>query len=137
MLGIRVAIVGSEEEMEVSPIVDPEVGAWVRFDGVARITGHGGKTRWLEYEAYESMALKELEKIAREATDRFGVKHVVILHRVGRVDIGQRAMVVLVGAPHRGEAFSAASYIVDRVKETVPIFKKEVLDDGHHWVEGS
>ena len=104
---------------------------------MARVTGHGGRTQWLEYEAYESMALKEMEEIAHEAVSRFGVRHVVILHRVGRVDIGQRAMVVLVGGTHRGEAFSAAAYIVDRVKEIVPIFKKEVLDNGSHWVEGA
>ena len=137
-LAVYVAIVKSEREMETKILSDPEVGAWVRFDGVARVTGHGGHTRWLEYEAYESMALKVLEDIANEAIERFGVRHVAILHRVGRVDIGQRAMVVLVGAPHRGEAFAAAAYIVDKVKEVVPIFKKEILDGGgHYWVEGS
>ncbi len=109
-------------------------GAVVTFLGTTRNYSEGKRVVRLEYEAYEDMALKKLEEIRRELRSEFGVEDIAIAHRIGPVDIGQISLVVAVASPHRKEAFFACHKVVDRVKEIVPIWKKEVFEDGSRWV---
>ena len=109
-------------------------GAVVTFLGTKRDNFEGKQVLRLEYKAYYDMALKKLEEICREMREEFGVDDVAISHRTGLVDIGQISLIVAVAAPHRKEAFYACHKVVDRVKEIVPIWKKEVYEDGSRWV---
>ena len=109
-------------------------GAVVTFLGTTRDNFEGKRVLRLEYEAYYDMALNKLEEICREMREEFGVEDVAIAHRTGLVDIGQISLIVAVAAPHRKEAFYACHKVVDRVKEIVPIWKKEVYEDGSRWV---
>ena len=109
-------------------------GAVVTFLGTTRDDFEGKRVLRLEYEAYYDMALKKLEEIRREMQEEFGVEDVAISHRTGVVDIGEISLIVAVAAPHRKEAFYACHKVVDRVKEIVPIWKKEVYEDGSRWV---
>ena len=109
-------------------------GAVVTFLGITRDNFEGKRVLNLEYEAFEEMALKKLEEIRQELMADFGVEDIAISHRIGRVDIGQISLVVAVASPHRKEAFFACHEAVDRLKERVPIWKKEVYEDGSRWV---
>jgi molybdopterin synthase catalytic subunit len=109
-------------------------GAVVTFLGVTRLFAEGKKVVHLEYEAYPEMALKEMEKIRRQIQSEYGVEDIAIHHRIGRVDIGEISLVVAVASPHRKEAFHACHEAVNRLKETVPIWKKEHFEEGYHWV---
>ena len=109
-------------------------GAVVTFLGTTRLFAEGRKVLYLEYEAYEQMALKEMERIRTEIQSQWGVEDIAISHRIGRVDIGEISLVVAVASAHRKEAFHACHQAVDRLKETVPIWKKEYFKDGYHWV---
>lgn len=109
-------------------------GAVVTFLGTTRDSFERKKVLKLDYEAYEDMALKKMSDIRREVQAEFGIEDIAIVHRIGTVDIGQISLVVAVASPHRKEAFSACLQIVDRVKEIVPIWKKEVFEDGSRWV---
>ena len=109
-------------------------GAVVTFLGTTRDHFEGKRVLRLEYEAYHDMALKKLEQIRREMQQEFGVEDVAISHRTGLVDIGQISLIVAVASAHRKEAFYACHKVVDRVKEIVPIWKKEVYEDGSRWV---
>jgi molybdopterin synthase catalytic subunit len=109
-------------------------GAVVTFLGTTRVFSEGKRVVKLEYEAYEEMALKKLEEIRQEMRAEFSIEDVAIAHRIGPVDIGQISLVVAVASPHRKEAFLACHKIVDRVKEVVPIWKKEIFEDGSRWV---
>ena len=110
-------------------------GATVVFHGVTRDHTDSRNVLFLEYEAYLPMAEKKLYEVAEEMCNKWDVR-VSIDHRLGRVDIGEASLIVAVGSPHRKEAFEAASYSVDRIKHTVPIWKKEVGENGEAWVEG-
>jgi len=114
----------------------PECGATVTLDGYARKWTAGRETEYLVYESYESMALSELQKIGAEAHKRFEIAHVGIVHRTGRLEIGDTSVVIAVSAPHRGAAFEACEWLIKELKRTVPIWKKEVFQDGEEWVEG-
>lgn len=109
-------------------------GAVVVFEGTARRFTNGRRVLSLEYEAYVPMAEKKLAEVAEELRRRWDVEGAAIYHRIGRVEIGETSLVVAVGSPHRKEAFAAAQYAVDRIKQTVPIWKKEVFEDGEVWV---
>ena len=109
-------------------------GAVVTFLGTTRLFAEGRKVLYLEYEAYEEMALKEMEKIRQEICSEWNLEDVAIAHRIGRVDIGEISLVLAVASPHRKEAFHACHEAVDRLKERVPIWKKELFEDGYHWV---
>ena len=109
-------------------------GAVVTFLGTTRLFAEGKKVLYLEYEAYTDMALNKMEEIRREVQSQWKVEDVAISHRIGRVDIGEISLVVAVASPHRKEAFHACHQLVDRLKETVPIWKKEFFVDGYHWV---
>ena len=109
-------------------------GAVVTFLGTTRNETGGHRVLYLEYEAYEGMAGKMLTRIAGELSERWGIADVSIAHRFGRLQPGEVSMVVAVASPHRAAAFEACQYVVDRVKQNVPIWKKEVFQDGAAWV---
>lgn len=111
-------------------------GAVVAFDGCVRDNSHGRRTLYLEYEAYESMALAKMKEIAEQLHQKFSIGRVAIVHRLGRLDIGEASVVIVVCAPHRAAAFDACRYAIDTLKKTVPIWKKEFFEDGAVWAEG-
>lgn len=115
-------------------VQDPSCGAVVTFLGTTRNDTNGRVVLCLEYEAYEEMARGMLEKIVREVQEKWGRTLCSIAHRLGRLEIGEVSLVVAVGSPHRSEAFAACAYVVDRIKENVPIWKKEFFADGEVWV---
>jgi len=117
-------------------VVPPECGATVSLDGYAREWTAGRRTRYLVYEAYELMALAEMRRLGCEAHKRFAIAHIGIVHRTGRLEIGETSVVIAVSAPHRHAAFEACEWAIKELKRTVPIWKKEVFDDGEVWVEG-
>jgi len=117
-------------------VVLPQCGATVTLDGYAREWTAGRKTKYLIYEAFQPMALAEMEKLGNEARRRFEILHIGIVHRTGRVEIGETSVVISVSAPHRRAAFEACEWAIRELKRTVPIWKKEVFDDGEQWVEG-
>jgi len=109
-------------------------GAVIVFRGVARRYSRGRDVVHLEYEAYPEMADKVMAQIADEMKSRWPVSGVAIVHRTGVLEIGQASVAIAVSAPHRGEAFAAAEYAIDRLKQVVPIWKKEVWSDGSQWI---
>lgn len=115
-------------------VVAPEIGAVVTFVGTVREWTYGRRTIRLEYEAYPEMAVQGMERIAREIRERWPGARVAISHRVGRLEIGEASVVIAVGTPHRADAFDACRYAIDRLKQIVPIWKKEVWEDGEEWV---
>lgn len=115
-------------------VVPRECGATVTLDGYAREWTAGRKTLYLVYEAYDSMALTEMQRLGREAHKRFEIAHVGIVHRTGRLEIGETSVAIAVSAPHRRAAFEACEWIIKELKRTVPIWKKEVYEDGEEWV---
>jgi MoaE-MoaD fusion protein len=116
-------------------VAGPDCGGLVSFCGAVRDQARGRSIRHLEYEAYPAMAEAEMERICDEAAERWPGARVAIAHRVGRLAIGELAVVVAAAAPHRDAAFAAARYAIDELKERVPIWKKEVATDGEYWVE--
>jgi molybdopterin synthase catalytic subunit len=113
----------------------PDMGAVVTFAGIVRNNFGGRATAYLEYQAYESMALTVLEQLAREARATWGTGAIAIHHRIGRLEIGETAVLIVVAAAHRHEAFEAAEWLMDRIKEVVPIWKREIWADGaSEWV---
>lgn len=115
-------------------VVLPECGATVTLDGYAREWTKGRRTLYLVYEAYDSMALTEMQRLGAEAHKRFEIAHIGIVHRTGRLDIGETSVVIAVSAPHRQAAFQACEWAIKELKRTVPIWKKEVYEDGEDWV---
>ena len=117
---------------------DPSLGGIVTFEGSTRAESdpeHGRLVR-LDYEAYESMARRQLERLARQAVDRFGARKVAIIHRLGSVPAGEASVMIAVACGHRAEAFEACRWLIDTLKEDVPIWKKDVFEDGSvRWVE--
>jgi molybdopterin synthase catalytic subunit len=112
-------------------------GALCLFVGVVRNENGGRPVRHLEYEAYEEMALPLMRQIASEAAARWPVTDLRVVHRLGRLEIGEPSVAVAVASPHRAEAFAACRYVIDAVKAQVPIWKKEFYEDGAAWLEGS
>jgi len=113
-----------------------EDGAVVTFAGVVRNHSQGRRTEYLEYEAYAPMAERQMREIGKAARSRWPVDQVAVLHRVGRLEIGETSVLIAVSSAHREEAFSACRFVLDELKARVPIWKKEVWDDGEAWVEG-
>ncbi|HEX7359610.1 MAG TPA: molybdopterin converting factor subunit 1 [Bryobacteraceae bacterium] len=114
----------------------PEDGAVVTFEGVVRNNTRARPTRYLEYECYEEMALRQMARIGGEIAAQFGLGRIGIVHRLGRLEIGEVSVAVVAAAPHRRPAFEAALRAIDRLKREVPIWKKEFFEDGAVWVEG-
>lgn len=117
-------------------VVFPECGATVTLDGYAREWTRSRRTLYLVYEAYPPMALRELQRLGKQAHERFDIAYIGIVHRTGRLEIGETSVVISVGAPHRGAAFEACEWAIKELKRTVPIWKKEIYEDGEIWVEG-
>jgi molybdopterin synthase catalytic subunit len=108
----------------------------VTFEGVVRNHSSGRKTLYLEYEAYTPMAIHKMEEIGTEAKEKFDINSVGIIHRTGRLEIGETSVAIVVTAAHRRPAFEACHYLIDRLKQVVPVWKKEYFEDGAVWVEG-
>ncbi len=117
-------------------VVRPECGATVTLDGYAREWTHGRQTLHLVYEAYQPMALSEMKRLGKQVHEKFEIAHIGIVHRTGRLEIGETSVVIAVSAPHRRAAFAACEWAIRELKRTVPIWKKEVFADGEIWVEG-
>jgi len=115
-------------------VVLPECGATVTLDGYAREWTRGKRTLYLVYEAYDSMALTEMQRLGVEAHQKFDIAHLGIVHRTGRLEIGETSVVIAAGAPHRQAAFQACEWAIKELKRTVPIWKKEVFENGEEWV---
>lgn len=118
-------------------VVPPSCGATVTLDGYVRQFTKGRETEYLVYEAYDAMAISEMEKLVVRAKEQFEIANVGIVHRTGRLEIGETSVVISVAAPHRRPAFEACEWLITELKKTVPIWKKEVYADGEHWVEGA
>ena len=128
-----------EEPIDVGAVVTeafrPDCGAVATFIGTTRVDeSSGASVEYLEYEAYRPMADRKLEEIGAEIKDRWEVNHVSIIHRVGRVNPGEPSVVIVVASPRRSPAFEASRYAIERIKEIVPIWKREVWSDGYVWV---
>jgi MoaE-MoaD fusion protein len=113
-----------------------EDGAAVVFEGVVRNQTRGRRTLYLDYEAYEEMARQEMEGLAEQALKQFQVRDVVLVHRLGRLEIGETSVLIIVASAHRGAAFDACRWLIDTLKRTVPIWKKEYFEDGAVWADG-
>lgn len=114
----------------------PEDGAVAVFDGIVRDNSRGRQTLHLDYEAYEDMAAKQLRELAVQARSRFAVRHVTIVHRLGRLEIGETSVLIVVASAHRAQAFDACRWLIDTLKKTVPIWKRETFADGAVWAPG-
>lgn len=128
----------SDQKLSVEAILKcvelPEIGGIDLFVGTVRNHALGRTVTHLVFESYEPMAIKEMQKIADRAISDFDCKRVAIWHRVGSLEVGEIAVIIAVGADHRGAAFDACRFCIDTLKETVPIWKKEYFTDGSHWV---
>jgi MoaE-MoaD fusion protein len=113
-----------------------EDGAVVVFDGIVRNHTRGRETLYLDYEAYDKLAEKQMKELASEARARFGVRHVTVIHRLGRLNVGETSVLIVVASAHRAQAFEACRWIIDTLKKTVPIWKKETFADGVVWAAG-
>ena len=115
-------------------VVLPECGATVTLDGYAREWTRGKRTLYLIYEAYDEMAMSEMERLGAEAHKQFDIAHIGIVHRTGRIEIGETSVVIATSAPHRRAAFQACEWAIKELKRTVPIWKKEIYENGEEWV---
>jgi molybdopterin converting factor subunit 1 len=113
-----------------------EDGAALVFEGIVRNQTRGRKTLYLDYEAYEEMALREMEALAAQALARFQIRDVALVHRLGRLEIGETSVLIVVASAHRAAAFDACRWLIDTLKRTVPIWKKEYFEDGAVWADG-
>jgi len=125
-----------EPERLVTQVRKDESGAVVLFYGVVRNENMGRRVLYLEYDAYPEMAEKVMRQIAGEAMERWPLSDIAMQHRTGRLEIGETSLLIAVSSAHRKEAFEAGQYLVDRFKEVVPIWKKEVWEGGEVWIEG-
>lgn len=117
-------------------VVPETCGAIVTLDGFVRKITKGRETLYLEYEGYEPMALKEMKKLVETAHRQFEIANIGIVHRLGKLEIGETSVVISVASPHRRAAFEACEWLIKELKKTVPIWKKEVYADGEVWIEG-
>ncbi len=113
-----------------------EDGAVVVFDGIVRNHTRYRQTLYLDYEAYEEMALKQMDSLSRQAITQFGVRHVTLVHRLGRLHVGETSVLIVVASAHRAQASDACHWLIDTLKKTVPIWKKETFVDGVVWAAG-
>ena len=130
----------TREEIDSAGLLEiikrPEDGAAVVFEGVVRNHSRGRRTLFLEYEAYEEMALKQMESLIAKSRAQFQVREAAIVHRLGRIEIGETSVVIVIASGHRAAAFDACRWIIDTLKRTVPIWKKEHFEDGVVWSDG-
>jgi len=124
-----------DDRAVIERAASPRAGAISTFHGVVRDNSLGRKVLYLDYEAYPPMALKEMERIEGEIREKWTVEGIAICHRIGRCDIGEASVIIAVSSPHRREAIEACHYAIDRLKQIVPIWKKEFWEGGEVWVE--
>ena len=134
MIDVKISSFQLDPELCLNIQADDSCGGVVSFIGNVRQETKGRKVKHLDFECYEAMALKEMNKIANYCVENLGVKHAVIHHRVGLLTPGETAVIIVVSSQHRQSAFQACQYAIDTLKETVPIWKKEVFIDGEVWV---
>ncbi len=123
-------------QQALTAIKRPEDGAAVVFEGVVRNQTRDRKTLYLDYEAYEEMALQQMESLAAKALGQFQIRDVALIHRLGRLEIGEISVLIVVASAHRAAAFDACRWLIDTLKRTVPIWKKEYFEDGAVWADG-
>ncbi|HWO35545.1 MAG TPA: molybdenum cofactor biosynthesis protein MoaE, partial [Candidatus Acidoferrum sp.] len=121
---------------ELANIKRGDDGAAVVFEGVVRNQTRGRKTLYLDYEAYEEMARQQMESLAGQALKQFQIRDVSLVHRLGRLEIGEASVLIVVASSHRAAAFDACRWLIDTLKRTVPIWKKEHFEDGAVWADG-
>ncbi|MGA7342694.1 MAG: molybdenum cofactor biosynthesis protein MoaE [Terracidiphilus sp.] len=138
--GIQSAVGLYRAPIESAEIIEAikrgEDGAVAVFDGIVRNNSRGRATLYLDYEAYEEMADRKMRELASEACTRFGVRHVTMVHRLGRLAVGETSVLIVVASAHRAQAFDACRWLIDTLKQTVPIWKKETFVDGAVWAAG-
>lgn len=131
----------TEDEIKESAVleeIDKEgCGAIVSFIGRVREVNRGKRVVEIIYECYDEMAKKVLDDIEREAIERFGVKSIMTVHRKGKLKVGDVSVVIAVASQHREECFSACRYVIEEIKRRLPVWKKEIFEDGEEWVEGT
>jgi len=125
-----------QAELLVRALKQREDGAVVVFDGIVRNHTRGRRTLYLVYESYEEMALKQMQSLAQEAQTRFAIRDVLLVHRLGRLEVGETSVLIAVASAHRAAAFDACRWLIDTLKKTVPIWKKEHFEDGAVWADG-
>jgi molybdopterin synthase catalytic subunit len=133
-----VALTGERIDAEkiIAETKSGDDGAVVVFDGIVRNHTRGRRTLHLDYEAYEEMALRQMRELGVKARERFGVRQVTMVHRLGRLEIGETSVLIVVASAHRSAAFEASRWLIDTLKQTVPIWKKETFADGSVWAPG-
>lgn len=128
------------EKIDSAAIIDalkqPQDGAVVVFEGIVRNNSRGRPTLYLDYDAYEGMALRQLESLLAQAREKFSISDARIVHRLGRLQIGETSVLIVVASAHRAAAFEACRWLIDTLKRTVPIWKKEYFADGAVWADG-
>ncbi len=134
--GVRIVREPISTQAELERLKLPQDGATVIFEGVVRDNTRGRRTLYLDYEAYEAMACKQMETLAERARSQFAIREVAIVHRLGRLEVGETSVLIVVASAHRGPAFEACRWIIDTLKKTVPIWKKEHFEDGGVWADG-
>jgi molybdopterin synthase catalytic subunit/molybdopterin converting factor small subunit len=136
--GQPVALVRERIDTEalIARLKQGEDGAVVVFDGIVRNNTRGRRTLYLLYEAYEEMALNQMRQLVTEALERFAVRDVALVHRLGKLEVGETSVLIVVASAHRGDAFDACRWLIDTLKKTVPIWKKEHFEDGAVWADG-
>ncbi|HUY80822.1 MAG TPA: molybdenum cofactor biosynthesis protein MoaE [Acidobacteriaceae bacterium] len=125
-----------DAESLVAKLKQGEDGAVVVFDGIVRNNTRGRRTLYLVYEAYEQMALEQMRTLAAKATEDFAIREVTVVHRLGRLEVGETSVLIAVASAHRAAAFEASRWLIDTLKKTVPIWKKEHFEDGAVWADG-
>lgn len=133
---IRVTDEVLKPEEAIAAVESPEAGAINVFLGVVRNNNLGRQVQYLEYDAYPSMAEKVMREIASEAKERFELEDVAVLHRTGRLEIGEASLLIAVSCGHRAKSFEGGHWLVNEIKKRVPVWKKEVWSDGESWIEG-
>jgi molybdopterin synthase catalytic subunit len=138
--GENVTVALTRDRIDAEKIVaeakSGEDGAVVVFDGIVRNHTRGRRTLHLDYEAYEEMAVRQMRELGLKARERFAIRQVTMVHRLGRLEIGQTSVLIVVAAAHRSAAFEACRWLIDTLKQTVPIWKKETFADGAVWAPG-
>ena len=131
----------TSEPLQPGPLIEAvrrdEAGAVALFYGNVRNENMGRNVLWLEYDVYPEMAIKKMREVADEVRAKFPIAGIGILHRTGRLEIGETSLLVAVSSGHRKEAFEACHFAVDRIKQVVPVWKKEVFEGGEEWIEGA
>jgi molybdopterin synthase catalytic subunit len=139
-VGVRVRIEILDDVLPTSAVIE-EIkagadGAVCVFDGIVRNNTRGRETLYLDYEAYREMALAQMNALAAEAVHKYDVRDIAMLHRLGRLEVGETSVLIVVASAHRGAAFDACRWLIDTLKKQVPIWKKETFVDGAVWTDG-